>query len=145
MLRTCFGVGLIAAAVCLGACGGGSGSAAAADSARQAVPAGAAVYDRECAGCHGKSGEGIGKTPAVMGEGALPLKGADGHHGPFRTAQDVFDYVKREMPLPESKAGSLSDQDYWAVTAYMLAGSGRKLPGGKLNAETAQGVVVNAE
>ncbi|HMR73979.1 MAG TPA: cytochrome c [Polyangiaceae bacterium] len=125
-------------------CGGGGGAAndASVAKAKKQSPKGAQVYQRECAGCHGNSGQGLGGTPEVLGAAALPLKGVGGDHGPFRNAQDVFDYVKREMPLPKSKAGSLSDEDCWAVVEYMLAGSGRDVGPG-LTAENAASVVVN--
>lgn len=134
----------LVALAALGCGGGGGGGASPVAAAKSAAPRGAQVFERECAGCHGAEGEGIAGTPAVMGDGALPLKGAGGDHGPFANAHDVFAYVKKEMPLPQAKAGSLSDEDYWAVTAYLLAGSGRKLPPGGLTAENAKSVVVNA-
>ncbi len=126
------------------ACGGSGSPAndAAVAKAKKQSPTGAKVYKSECAGCHGSQGQGLGGTPEVMGPTALPLKGVGGDIGPFKTAQDVFDYVKKEMPLPKSKVGSLSDEEYWAVVEYMLVGSKRKVSPG-LSAENAADVVVN--
>ena len=78
-----------------------------------------------------------------MGKEALALTGSD--RGKFVTAQDVFDYVKSEMPLPKKKVGTLSEQQYWEVTEYLLAASGRKLPDGGLTADNAASVTVNAD
>ncbi len=92
------------------------------------VAEGAAVYAAQCAQCHGKAGEGmapaypalIGRDPA--GEGfkfALDAKltRTIGNYWPHATT--VFDYVKRAMPL--LTPGTLSDDQVYAVTAYLLA------------------------
>jgi mono/diheme cytochrome c family protein len=123
-------------------CGASGGAAEPAlTGARDTAPKGAAVYDRECAGCHGAHGEGLGSAPAVMGAAALPPSGSD--RGTFMTGQDVFDYVKSEMPLPKKKVGTLSDQQYWDVVGYLLAASGRKVPEGGLSPDNAASVQVN--
>jgi cytochrome c len=127
------------------ACGGGQGGAANDTTIAKATkqsPKGEKVFQRECAGCHGKDGQGLGGTPQVLGASALPLTGVGGDHGPFRSAQDVFDYVKAQMPLPKSRVGSLSDEEYWAVVEYMLVGSGRDVAPG-LSADSAASTVVN--
>ena len=137
--------------------------------AHQKAAPGAAVYRRECGSCHGDRGEGLASSPAVMGSGALPLyerdpatstnpamqdpaerlrtqnlpPGAD-VRGAFRTAQDLFNYVSREMPMPRSKAGSLKPEEYWAVTNYILAGHGVALPEGGANASNAASVPIKA-
>lgn len=134
---------------------------------QQGAP-GAAVYRRECASCHGERGEGLASNPAVMGSGALPMyerdpststnpalqdpaerqrqqnlpPGAD-VRGAFRTAQDLHDYVSREMPLPRSKAGTLKPDDYWAVVNFLLLGHGVNVPSGGVNASNASGVPIN--
>ena len=135
--------------------------------AHQNAAPGAGVYRRECASCHGERGEGLATSPSVMGSGALALyerdpatstnpalqdpserlrtqnlpPGAD-VRGAFRTAQDLFTYVSREMPLPRSKAGKLSPEDYWAVTNYLLLGHGVKVPVGGVNASNAASVPI---
>lgn len=125
------------------ACGGGAAGAGGPDlaGAQKVSPDGAKVYAAECAGCHGKNGEGIAAAPPVMGGAALPKVGSG--RPEFKTAADVFGYVKSSMPLPEKRVGSLSDEQYWAVTAYMLAASGKQVPAGGLDAENAAGVVVH--
>jgi mono/diheme cytochrome c family protein len=136
--------------------------------AHQKASPGAAVYRRECVSCHGERGGGLASSPAVMGSGALALyerdpatstnpalqdpaerqrqqnlpPGAD-TRGAFRTAQDVFNYISREMPLPRSKAGTLKPEDYWAVTNYILVGHGVPVPEGGVNASNAANVLIH--
>jgi len=130
-------IGALMAAGCAGAALRGASSQALA-SAEGAVPAGATVFEGECAGCHGKRGQGQGTTPAVMGQGALAKQSS--HRAPFATAADLFAYVSREMPLPKNRAGTLSAEDYWAVTAFMLSAHGVRSPAGGLNESNAKDV-----
>lgn len=82
------------------------------DSAGQ-VAAGDKAYAATCAMCHGKKGEGKGKNPAVVGAKALN----DQHN-----AKELYDYIK--MNMPPKKPGMLSDDDTWAVTAWLLDKNG---------------------
>ena len=111
--------------------------------ARERSPVGAQVYDMDCVTCHGEKGEGLDVNPPVMGEGALPVESADVPRISFHTAQDLFDYTKAEMPLPEEMVGTLSDEDCWAVTAYLLRGHGRQLPAEGLSAANAKQVRID--
>ena len=98
------------------------------------VAQGAAVYAAKCAACHGAAGEGqVGAAPA--GQAAAPkLVGRDpkegfpfgqdpklvktvGNYWPYATT--VFDYVRRAMPL--SAPGSLTNDEVYAVVAFLLA------------------------
>jgi hypothetical protein len=47
---------------------------------------------------------------------------------PFRTAQDLYGYVSKKMPLPAKQAGSLSAEEYWAIINFMLLGHGVEVP-----------------
>lgn len=67
------------------------------------------LYGQQCAGCHGENGEGDEETPALAGEGALAKLG---------TAAELFAFAKENMP--PLAPGSLSDEEYYAVTAYVL-------------------------
>src|SRR5450432_4878478 len=40
--------------------------------ARAKSPPGADLFDRQCASCHGRRGEGLTTAPAIMGSSALP-------------------------------------------------------------------------
>lgn len=139
-------------AIALAACGGSSkpaGGAAAPTGGAAAIPdqqaRGAQIYADACAKCHGAKGEGHGDKPPVMGTGALPLdppKDADDRKGKqFRTAQDVFAFTKEFMP--DHAGGSLTDAQYWDVTAFMLMGRGVALDGKTLDATTGAAITVN--
>lgn len=79
------------------------------------------IFQTQCATCHGEFGEGKGRWPELAGgHGTLkadrPFK-TIGSYWPYATT--VFDYVKRAMPF--GNAQSLSDDDLYAVTAYLLS------------------------
>ena len=86
---------------------------------RGTVSAGLALYNTQCSACHGPSGSG-GSGGKLAGGGPLPGSArADktiGQFWPFATT--VFDYLRRAMPL--QAPGSLSDDDSYALTAYLL-------------------------
>jgi S-disulfanyl-L-cysteine oxidoreductase SoxD len=78
------------------------------------------IYQTQCASCHGEFGEGRDRWPVLAG-GIGTLK----HDRPEKTigsywpyASTVFDYIKRAMPF--GNAQSLSDNELYAVTAYVL-------------------------
>lgn len=84
------------------------------------VEAGGVLYDAQCASCHGVFGEGEGRWPMLAGGfGTLtddrPEK-TIGSYWPFLST--VYDYVRRAMPF--GNARSLSDDDVYALTAYLL-------------------------
>src|SRR6516165_7365649 len=80
---------------------------------------GEAVYNEFCLGCHGEKGIGKPNDRLVGGQGTLtsaaPIK-TIGSYWPYATT--IFDYVRRAMPLYESK--SLSNDEVYAVVAYLL-------------------------
>ena len=77
--------------------------------AGQLSSAGQAVFSTRCAGCHGSSGQGV-TAPAVIGASAGLTK--------YATAQGLFNYISANMP--GNAPGSLSQQQYLEVTAYLL-------------------------
>lgn len=84
------------------------------------------VYgDKDCDTCHGDNGEGSPKSPAVIGEKALPEKAAKTaklRKGvTFKTAGDVIGFVKAKMPI--KAPNTLTDDEAAAVTAWMLSES----------------------
>jgi cytochrome c len=81
---------------------------------------GEAVYAEKCAACHGAKGVGKPNDQLVGGRGSL-----SGNQAPIKTvgsfwpyATTLFDYVRRAMPLSAPK--SLSDDEVYAVAAYIL-------------------------
>ena len=78
------------------------------------------VYLAKCLACHGEKGAGKPNDQLVGGQGSLgpgqaPVKTV-GSFWPYATT--VFDYVRRAMPLNESK--SLGNDEVYAVVAYIL-------------------------
>ena len=80
---------------------------------------GAVVYTEKCLPCHGEKGAGKPNDQLVGGQGTLTSAGpvrTIGSYWPYATT--VFDYVRRAMPYTESK--SLTNEEVYAVTAYLL-------------------------
>ena len=77
------------------------------------------LYQLHCASCHGADGEGGLANKLVGGHGTLasdaPVRTL-GSYWPYATT--VFNYVRRSMPYQEPM--SLSNDDYYAITAWML-------------------------
>lgn len=78
------------------------------------------VYVAKCLACHGEKGAGKPNDRLVGGQellrpGQAPVKTV-GNFWPYATT--VFDYVRRAMPLNDSK--SLRDDEVYAVVAYLL-------------------------
>ena len=84
------------------------------------VKEGEKVYLDKCAACHGEFGESAGRWPQLaQGNGTLasndPVKTV-GSYFPYLSS--VFDYIRRAMPF--GAAQSLSNDELYAVTAYVL-------------------------
>jgi len=87
---------------------------------RGTVAQGEAVYASKCQACHGEKGAGRPNDALVGGAGTLasdrPAVKTVGSYWPYATT--LFDYVRRAMPWSETK--SLSDNEVYAVSAYIL-------------------------
>jgi S-disulfanyl-L-cysteine oxidoreductase SoxD len=96
------------------------------------VGQGRQVFADNCAACHGDNGQGGVKDRLVGGQGTLasdmPIKTV-GSFWPYATT--LFDYVHRAMPYPTP--GSLSVDETYAVTAYILSLNGILTADGKLD------------
>lgn len=129
-----------------------------ANSSHDQVRTGAALFDFHCSSCHGDSASGfaeaklsfpedhrtctkchrtsnppqmsmdsmrynfafdIGNPPALRGPGVLAH---------FGNALALDAYLRATMPRPFP--GSLADEDYWAITAFLLVANGADLPYG---------------
>ena len=86
---------------------------------RGTVARGRDIYMAQCAACHGAQGEGGLGDKLVGGQGTLatptPVKTV-GSFWPYATT--LFDYVRRAMPLAAPQ--SLTDEDVYAVSGYVL-------------------------
>src|ERR1019366_6843772 len=81
---------------------------------------GAKIYAEKCAACHGPSGEGSQMGNRLVG-GQGTLTSADpvktiGSYWAFATT--VYDYINRAMP--KGQGGSLTPNEVYAVTAFIL-------------------------
>lgn len=78
------------------------------------------LFDENCSSCHGDFGEAVDRWPVLAGgQGTLkddrPIKTV-GSYWPYLST--VYDYIRRAMPF--GNARSLSDDDIYALTAYVL-------------------------
>ena len=97
---------------------------------------GETVYVEKCLACHGEKGAGKPNDPLVGGRGTLigdqvPIKTV-GSFWPYATT--IFDYVRRSMPLNDSK--SLTNEEVYAVVAYILQLNGIIAEDATLDAQT---------
>jgi mono/diheme cytochrome c family protein len=99
------------------------------------VARGHAVFDEQCASCHGASGEGGVGDRLVGGQGTLatpkPIKTV-GSFWPY--APTLFDYIRRAMP--QNAPESLSNDDVYAVSGYILSLNGLLPPDASVDAKT---------
>jgi len=95
---------------------------------------GETLYRTHCATCHGSQGEGIAPNPPLVGRepregfpfGNDPaLVRTIGNYWPHATT--LFDYIRRTMPL--SAPGSLTDDEVYSLTAWLLVAN-EVLPAG---------------
>jgi hypothetical protein len=134
--------------------------------ARSQAAAGARVYERDCAACHGARGEGLAGVPPVMGSGALPIHqrdaaavrqyGSDARawsesergllagatRGAFHDARDVHGFLTRHMPKIRQTFAPPTPNEYWQVTTFLLVANGTDVPPSGLDATNAATVLV---
>src|SRR6202167_692699 len=93
------------------------------------------VFDQQCAACHGAKGEGGVGDQLVGGQGTLatprPVRTV-GSYWPY--APTLFDYIRRAMP--QNAPQSLSNEDVYAVSAYILHMNGLLSSEATLDAKT---------
>ena len=87
---------------------------------------GATIFAAKCASCHGDSAQGIPPAPRLMGRipadsfpFALQEKAVKtiGNYWPYATT--LYDYMRRTMP--QTAPGSLTPDELYALTAFLLA------------------------
>ena len=93
------------------------------------------IYAAKCSACHGATGiEGpndrlvVGDTSSVKNRRVKAI----GNYWPYATT--VFDYVRRAMPFNEP--GSLTNEEVYSLTAYLLHANGLIDSKKVLNAKT---------
>ena len=85
------------------------------------------IFAVQCASCHGPKGEGIkwdpnnGAFPALIDKNKDLKKGKSlGNYWPY--ASTLYDYINRAMPI--TTPGSLSSDEVYALTAFILSENG---------------------
>ena len=131
-LRTGLVVSLAAAGVLVSAAEGVAQEAAGVGAfTEDQAAAGRSVYAGACGECHGAVLEGGSHGPALSGVGFASRWGG-------RTAAELFEYVREEMP--PGLGGTLSDAAYLNVTALVLQSNGHAAGGVPLTADAATAI-----
>ncbi|TWR24731.1 c-type cytochrome [Mucilaginibacter pallidiroseus] len=110
------------------------------------IDTGALIFAEKCAMCHGVGGKLVKgqKLPApalVSDTNFVKRKGNTvGNYWPYATT--LFDYVRRSMPY--NAPGSLTNQEVYDITAYLLYANGVIKKGATINAQTLPKVVMPA-
>lgn len=161
-LFTLGGAALALAAACNATPAGASDASFA--KARDQASSGASLFGGRCASCHGERGEGKAYAPATMGIGALPVYPRDNSssptttdpvqlqmqaqsrppgapsRSPFRTAQDLYDYLSKHKP--DANSASLTPPDLWALVTFVLIAHGSQVPAGGITPENASHISI---
>jgi cytochrome c len=91
---------------------------------------GAAIFAQKCQPCHGEGGTG-GSNAALIN----PPGKTDRNMATYvPNATTIFDFTRRAMPWPQPK--SLSNDEAYALTAFILAGNKIIGENDVMNAET---------
>lgn len=105
---------------------------------------GQSIYAEKCASCHGEELEGIKETGAprlIGGRDSLatdaPLKTVESY---WPHASTLFDYMHRAMPLTEP--GTLTPDELYALSAYILGRGGILGEDAELDAESFRQIVM---
>lgn len=80
------------------------------------------IYTEKCLACHGKGEPSDVKLPGgeLFGRDAADNVKTIGNYWPYATT--IFDYVRRSMPY--NAPGSLTNQEVYHLTAYLLFANG---------------------
>jgi S-disulfanyl-L-cysteine oxidoreductase SoxD len=112
------------------------------------VLAGKAVYANKCAACHGATGvEGpnnrlVGPaSESTQPNSKLSPEKTIGNYWPYATT--LFDYIRRAMPF--NAPGSLTNEEVYALTAFLLHANKIIPPDATMNAETLPRIVMPAQ
>jgi S-disulfanyl-L-cysteine oxidoreductase SoxD len=96
---------------------------------------GAPIFAEKCSGCHGDNGKG-GEAAALISDreliGINAAQKTIRNFWPYSTT--VFDFIRRAMPF--QMPHSLTDDEVYALTAYILAGNKLIGPNEAMDAQT---------
>jgi cytochrome c len=91
---------------------------------------GAAIFAQKCEACHGKGGQGGSNATLIN----APGKNERTMVLYVPNATTLFDFTRRAMPWPQPK--SLTNDEVYALTAFILAGNKIIGENDTMNAET---------
>jgi hypothetical protein len=80
---------------------------------------GAPIYQQKCALCHGANGEGGIAGQVIGGPPRATLDGGKTISNFYPYATTIFDFVRRAMPYTQPR--SLTDEEVYSLTAFLLA------------------------
>ena len=80
---------------------------------------GAPIYQQKCALCHGANGEGGVSGQLIGGPPHATLDGGKTISNFYPYATTIFDFIRRAMPY--TKPRSLTDEEVYSLTAFLLA------------------------
>jgi mono/diheme cytochrome c family protein len=96
---------------------------------------GAVIYAEQCSACHGDNGKG-GPAAALVSD--RKLEGISAAQKTIKNfigdSTTIFDFIRRAMPFQAPR--SLTDDEVYALTAYLLAENKLIGPNDTMNAET---------
>ena len=95
---------------------------------------GAKIFAEQCALCHGDGGKGGHAARLIGGPPKATLDGGKtiANYWPYATT--LFDFIRRAMPFPAPR--SLSDDQVYALVAYILSENKLIGEGDEMNAQT---------
>jgi mono/diheme cytochrome c family protein len=111
------------------------------------VAEGKAVYLAKCAACHGAEGREVAgqklPAPALVSDTVFRGRKSNtiGNYWPYSTT--VFDYIRRSMPY--TAPGTLTDNEVYGVTAFLLNQNSIIKPDAVMNAQTLPKVIMPAQ
>jgi mono/diheme cytochrome c family protein len=97
---------------------------------------GAKIYAEKCSACHGEGGKG-GSNPALITDQPLKGNGIEANKtikNFWENPTTLFDYIRRAMPWPAPR--TLTNDEVYALVAYILAGNNLVDKNAVMNAET---------
>jgi S-disulfanyl-L-cysteine oxidoreductase SoxD len=92
------------------------------------------IYVAKCGACHGDKGEGGIAGRVVGGPPKATLDGGKTIANFWPAATTLFDFIRRAMPYTAPR--SLTDQEVYALTAYLLAANKLIGENDEINAKT---------
>ena len=95
---------------------------------------GARIYAQKCAFCHGDGGKGGPFAPLVGGAPLTSINAVKTVANFWAHSTTVFDFIRRAMPWQQPR--TLTDDEVYALTAWILAQNRLIGESDRMNAET---------